>query len=96
MDIRQFVSTKRYSLLIGLQEAMRRREIEMELQMKELRQAPVQLQPAAKRFKAADVRSRSQRGHTCGKCSKVHEGPCRSSAGCHKCGRDGHFAKDCH
>ena len=49
----------------------------------------MQLQLAPKQFKADDSRSRSQRGRTYGKCSKVHDGSCVSSSGCHKCGRQG-------
>ena len=40
IDIRQIVSTQRYGLLVELQEAARRWEIEMELHTREQRQAP--------------------------------------------------------
>ena len=50
----------------------------------------------AKRFKPADSRSRGNTGHTCGKCGKAHEGACRSTTGCHKCGREGHIVRDFH
>ena len=40
-DIRQFVSAWRCETLLELQEAARRRELEIELQLRELRQAPV-------------------------------------------------------
>ncbi|XP_023736154.1 uncharacterized protein LOC111884055 [Lactuca sativa] len=83
------------STLVELQEAARRQEIELELQKREQRQDPMQSQPKAKRFKAADVRFGSQRSCTCVKCGKVHEGSCRSLFGCHKYGKDGHYAKDC-
>ena len=43
-DIRQFVSTQRCDTLMDLQEAARRRELEIELQLKEQRQAPTQSQ----------------------------------------------------
>ena len=55
-NIRQFVATQRCSMLLELQEATRRRELEIELQLREERQAPGQAQPAPKRFKAADSR----------------------------------------
>ena len=95
MYILQFVSSQCYGTLVELQEAAGRREIDLELQVRERRQALVQTHPVAKRFKVTDVRSGSHRGHTCGKCRKVHEGPCRSNFGCHKCVKDGHYAKDC-
>ena len=41
-DIRQFVSTQRCETLLELQEAARRRELEIELHLREQRQAPVQ------------------------------------------------------
>lgn len=94
-DIRQFVSTQHYGTLVELQEASRRREIELELHTREQRQGPMQSQPVANWFKVADVRSRSQKGRTCGKCDKVHEGPCRSTFGCHKYVKEGYYAKDC-
>ena len=81
MDIHQFVSTQCYGTLVELQEAASRQDIELELQTRERRQDPVQSQPAAKQFKAVDVRSGSQRGRTCGKCGKVHEGSCQYSFG---------------
>ena len=55
----------------------------------------MQLELAAKQFKAADVRYGSQRDQTCGKCGKVHKCACQSSFGCHKCGNEWHYAKDC-
>lgn len=67
----------------------------MELYERERRKALVQTQPAAKRFKTDDVRSGGQRGHTYGKCGKVHDSSCQSSFGCHKCGKEGHYAMDC-
>ena len=45
-DILQFVSTQRYGTLVELQEAARWWEFELELQTKELWQAPMQSQPA--------------------------------------------------
>ena len=40
MDFRQFVSTQCYGSLFELQDAARRHEIKMELQIKELKLAP--------------------------------------------------------
>ena len=40
-DTRQFVSTQRSDTLLELKEAARRHELEMELQLREQRQAPV-------------------------------------------------------
>ena len=54
----------------------------------------VQPQPAAKRAKPTDLRSGSQKGRTCGKCGKSHEGSCRAGI-CYKCGKEGHIANDC-
>lgn len=90
-NIHQFVSTQQYGSLIELQEAVKRWEIVMELQSRELRQGPMQSQPAAKRFKPADLRYGGQMECTCGKYGKVHEGSSRSSVGCHKYGKEGNF-----
>lgn len=38
----------------------------------------MQSEPMVMQFKAADMRSRSQKGRTCRKCGKVHDGACRS------------------
>ena len=59
-DIRHFVATHRCETLLDLQEAARRHELVIELQLKEQRQAPVQSQPAPKRSKTANTRSGSQ------------------------------------
>ena len=55
-DIRQFVSTQRCETLLELQEAARWRELEIDLQLREQRQAPVQSHPAPKRSKTVDSR----------------------------------------
>lgn len=95
MDIRQLVSTQLYGSFLKLQVATRWQEIETELQTREQRQVSVQSQPAPKRFKVIDTRFVIQRGHTCGKCGKVHEGACRSTGVCHKYGKEGHYERDC-
>lgn len=50
------------------------RELEVELQLCELRQAPMQSQPAPKRSNTVDVRVGDRSGHTCGKCGRGHTG----------------------
>ena len=47
-------------------------------------------------FKATDVKSGSHRGCICGKHVRVHEVPSRSTFGCHKCGKEGNYTKDCY
>ena len=47
-DIRQFVATERCDTLLELEEVTRRRELEIELQLREQTQASVQSQLAAK------------------------------------------------
>lgn len=96
MDIRRFVATHNYGSLLELQEASRQRDIEMELQMRERRPDPTQSQPMPKQFKAANTRYGSQRGYTCGKYGKVHEGAGRSGGVCHNCYKEGHYVRDCH
>ena len=83
-DISQFVSTQRYDTLLEMQEAARRREIEIELQTREQRRTLAWLQLVLKQFKDTDSRFGGQRGCTCGKCGKVHQGACRSGSVCHK------------
>lgn len=95
MDIRQFMSTQHYGSLLERQDATRRREIDIETQARELRQAPVQSQLVAKKFKPTDSRSGGQSGDTCGKCIKDHDGVCQSSSACHYYDMEGHFAKEC-
>ena len=48
------------------------RELEDELQLRELRQAPMQSQSAPKRSRTVDVRMGDRSGHTCGKCGRGH------------------------
>ena len=78
-----------------LQEAARRREFEDELQLRELRQAPMQSQPAPKWSTTVDSRLGYQRSHTCGKCGRGHTGVYWSGGACRKCGKVGHYARDC-
>ena len=55
-DIRQFVATQRCDTVLELQEVAMRRELEIELQLKEQRQALTQSQPAPKRSMTANSR----------------------------------------
>ena len=50
------------------------RDLEVELQSRELRQAPMQSQSAPKRFRTVDVGMGDRSGHTCGKCGRSHTG----------------------
>ena len=93
-DIRQFVSTQRCETLLELQEAAWRRELEIELQMRDQRQAPAQSQPVPKRSKIVDSRLGDQSSRTCGECGKGHAGVCRSCGACRKCGKEGNYARD--
>ncbi|CAH1430889.1 unnamed protein product [Lactuca virosa] len=65
------------------------------MQLREQRTAPTKSQPAPKRSKTTDSRIGSQQSRTCGKCGKGHSRVCRAGSGCHKCGKEGHYAKDC-
>lgn len=99
-DIREFVANSTYQTFTKLQANARKREIELETQAREEAESqgrdrrPAQSQPAAKWAKPADSRSGSQRGCTCGKCGKSHDGVCRAGC-CYKCGKEGHMTKDC-
>ena len=66
------------------------------MQWREQRQAPTQSQLTPKRSKSADSRTGGQQSRTCGKCGKCHFGVCRAGSGCHRCGKEGYYAKDCH
>ena len=98
-DIREFLTNSSYHTFAELQENARKREIELETQAREEAKSQrrdrrsAQSQQAAKRAKPADSRSGGQKGRTCGKCGKSHEGPCRAGI-CDKCGKKGHIERD--
>ena len=93
-DIREFMANSTYQTFAELQANARKREIELETQTREEAESqgrdrrPVQSQPVAKWAKPADPRPGSQRGRTCGKCGKSHDGVCRAGS-CYKCGKEG-------
>ena len=70
-DIRQFVSTQRCDTLLELQEAANRWELEIKLQLREQRSAPVLSQPAPKRPKTADARTGVNRAALVGSVARV-------------------------
>lgn len=55
----------------------------------------VQSQSVTKRPKFAESRAGGQKGCTCSKCGKGHEGPCRSETICYMCSKEAHMPKDC-
>ena len=73
--------------------AAQRRELEIELQLRE--QRPARVPSQSEWPKTVDARTGGQQGRTCGKCGKGHSGECRAGRGCQKCGKEGHYAKDC-
>ena len=83
-DIREFVVKSSHQTLVELQTNTRWREIELELQTREEEESqgrdrrPVQSQLAMNLAKPTDTRVGGQKGRTCGKCSKSHEGLCRA------------------
>ena len=70
------------------QEAAMWRELEVELQLREMRQAPMQSQSAPKRSMTVDVRMGDRSGHTCGKFEGDGTGACWPSGACRECGKE--------
>ncbi|KAI3679919.1 hypothetical protein L2E82_50899 [Cichorium intybus] len=94
-DIREFVSAARHQTLTDMIAAVRAQELELETQQKQKRPAPTQTQQVSKKFRGADQGKQGQRSQgKCGKCGRNHEGRCWVLI-CHKCGKEGHYAKDC-
>lgn len=93
-NIKEFVSKNRYITLAKIQEHARRRGIELETQKKEKWQIPTPSHPTSKKFKSNGSRFGNQKGRTCNKCRKFHDGPCRVGPRCHKCGKEGNYTRN--
>ena len=55
----------------------------------------LQSQLATKEANPANQRSGGQKGRTCRKCGKGHEGPCQYGSTCFLCGKERHMARYC-
>ena len=72
IDTKEFVSNNIYKTLAEMKVNARRREIELEIQQKEKRQAPSLSQPTTKRFKHDQSKSGGQKGPWCKKCGNYN------------------------
>ena len=95
-----FVANTSYRTLAKLQTNDRRREIELVTQAREDRETqvrdrmPVRSESVTKRPKPAKLRVGDQKGRTCGKCDRGHEGPCWSGTTYYLYGKERNLAKD--